>query len=328
MGDPQRIQSGGHLMSLDEIAGATKGQSIAQLDQRWMAWQGRVSDGARAQGLALSKERSEFVMGRAPYTLPSSIGFRADVISSLGPSSVLLLDDVDGLAKLLPESIHRASIPAEAVDCAVMSVADVTTHQQTLQTAMRSVRVGGHLVLSVFPPVDGVVEKLWDTLPLTLVKRHYETQHIVVPGGYCLDGGGELWVFKRAAGQLPPLLDKATAQACTPHYWLDLDGLDAEKLKGAGLSDLVEGLSRLLSDSSGLCEIHLDAQREVLVWFGRDGVGFSAELRKEQSHLLVQFTPYQFPFFYKVVCACLWAFGGKHTRSRPQRTDLTAQKQK
>ena len=336
---------------------ATLKARLSTWDERCTGWLPGFTAQHRqslAEVTALHSRRPGWTLphGMRP-TLPSSTLRRANLLLQAQPKRVWLMGDVDCLGVLLAhhcdvvvshtDAFHHAWIRHEAERAGlterltivtepaqVQGDFDVTVFQSgppaeahaELALALAHTRVGGTLACRLRLPWE---EWLIDTLTgLGLRPTHYEREidQWLVPGPFVVDGGQDMWLCERSANLVLPSLaaDAADAIRQAPYGVLDLDNLAAEKLNDTPL----ERFAALLAAAAPLAEQTRSLQHtsghQVLCWYDTAGHGLTAELRREEAHLLISLLPFSAELEYVALWAALHALGDEMTRVRPLRT--------
>lgn len=328
-------------------------ERLAAADRTFGGWLPGIMDAEAARigrAEAMASRRRLFSAPRiARPVLPFSVARRAGIVEALNPGRVALDDDADGLSILLAESgietvtverdpirkawlereaaragvaAHRVVEDARSVECDTAIVAIGPPHEtlRALTWACGAVGPGGHILAGIRAPWDEHFFTIFGNTGLSLRDHVRGIDSVVIPGGFVIDGPGDLLVFERPAEvSLPTLNPSAGARVREqPYYWLDFDELAAPRLGETTverLADLVAAqhpapeVMRAVSQSEG---------RELICWFDNQGKGLTAQLATDARHLLVTMMPYDLELEYNLMCAVFHLLGDHLTRVRPQ----------
>lgn len=317
---------------------------LAVLDMMYSGW---VPGFTHAHGERIAKVRSSiaergvgFALGLRA-SLPSSIVRRALAIESLAPKRVLLFGDVDGLAGFLASDIAATVVEptrtiAEVVaDVAVVEVVDLGPTIVRLESALVAVGPSGTVLARLRWPWDRAFYEHIKVLGLKVLGYERDVDHALLPGGFVVDGAGDLVLLGGAiaasAPELPRPLTTGTlsmslsASADAPPYaWFDMDGLAPDR--AIGLNALANEVARISKRTPELADVKTYDDREVLCWYDTNGRGFVAELSRDSSHLLVSYVPYDDALDHAVITSAFTLFADEDTRLRPRRTERTPQR--
>ena len=317
-------------------------------------------------------------------TLPSSVLHRALTVEALQPQGVYLEDDPDGLCVELasstevlvhePDALRRQLHETESaqrggskkglrflgdqegfeaargsVDVALISLGPLRQSYEALQRAWMLLRPGGQLFFSVRAPWDLTWIPALAQLGFKIKEHHREVDQVVIPGGFVVDGGGDLLRVSRPeqplsreqiwkalgaseeASGVPFDWEKLSIQA-QPYLSLDVDGLVLRSVDPHPMERFLEALRVHHDCPEATRSLSRQAERAVACWYDEQGWGLSAELNKfslnlgesseelVQGHALLSLMPYRPQMEYSVLCAIFHLLGDVHTRVRPQRT--------
>jgi len=289
---------------------------------------------------------------QARVTLPASVARRALILSQGSPGRIYIEDDVDGLALLLGRSarvtvaqsddtwrqwlgceVERAGCAAAvslaggvtfggAFDLALVQASGPAETHAALSRALAATRSGGLVAVAIRSPADESFWPLVEGSGLELVAYHRDCDHAVVPGGFVIDGGADLALFRRpadvrlaAVGDAPGL-----RQAAEPYLVLDFESLAVSRLDRAALARFADLVAATSSRPEAMRANERHGVRETLCWYDEAGFGFSAELRRDREHLQIALLPFDGALEYAVLFAVYHALADEQTRMQPSRT--------
>ncbi len=199
---------------------------------------------------------------------------------------------------------------------------------EALSWAYRMVGAGGHILVSLHAPWDTSFVKATKAAGIEVTDQWREIDVPVLPGGFVMDGSGDIVVLHRSEdfdeAQLPIWQGDAAAVIDElPYHWLDFDAL-ASSVPGS-LDNMLDTVALYSPRPEFKRSMLKESQRELATWYDTEGFGFSAELNIEEAHLLVTLLPYDSGLEYALQCAAFHTLGDRHTRVRPHRTEYFQQ---
>jgi hypothetical protein len=318
------------------------------LDRRYMGWlPGLYAEAgdAIARAEAMLSGRPFFWPRVARATLPASVVRRARVLARFGGERIYVEDDVDALSALLAEDakvtvleadhdrcewlaaqsgkvVLLEETPSHEADLAVIHAGPPAATRAALARAFEATRPGAKIAVCVRVPWEWAIYPQVEAAGLRAVHYERAIDHWLLPCGQVVDGAGDLVVFERPDSvTLPEVPDDWAEQVrAQPYLTVDLDSLDDERVDGASLERLADTIARLAPHSEELRRIDTGEIRDVLCWYDDTGRGLTAELNREEDHLMMTFMPFDPELEYVAVCAAYGLFADDATRTRPLRT--------
>jgi hypothetical protein len=149
-----------------------------------------------------------------------------------------------------------------------------------------------------------------------------EVDHWLLPGGWVVDGAGDMVVVHRPAGvQLEDVSREAAERVrAQPYLTIDFDSLDEKRLDESAIERLADAIAFRAPRSEALRTIGSHGDTDVLCWYDTEGSGLTAQLDRDKEHLLVTLMPYDGELEYVCVCAAYHELADELTRTRPLRT--------
>ncbi len=341
------------LVARRDDAGTTVAETLARLDEQYLGWWLALHPQA-ASRLATQRERlarPRLHGAHAWSALPASTLVRALLVERLAPARVLLLDDPDGLSLLLAGERQVTVLPCgagqrqwlareaaragltEAVelvsdptplgdfDLAVLSLGEPRAAHATLELALAAVHPGGRLVVAVRAPWARALYRLLAESGLTVRECLRDVDHAVLPGGFPIDGGGDLLVVDRPAHATAPARPSAAAALREqPFALVEIENLAAARLDGSAIDRFAAAVELMAPRPQAMRDSIREPQRDVLWWYDLDGYGFSAELRHDKAHLSLAFAPLEPVLLSAALSAAFATLGDAWTRTFALRT--------
>jgi hypothetical protein len=318
------------------------------LDRRYCGWlPGLYAEAADeiAWTEAMLSRRPFFWPRVARPTLPASVVRRARSLRRLGAERIYIEDDVDALSALLAEdarvtvleadhdrcewlSEHSGKVvlleetPEGDADLAIIHAGPPAATHAALTRALRATRPGGHIAVCVRVPWEWVLYPQTEAAGLKAVSYERAVDHWLLPSGLVVDGAGDLVVFERPETVTLPEVSEDWAEQvrAQPYLTVDLDSLDEDRVDTDSIHRLADRIAELAPHAEELRHILPGEQRDVLAWYDDTGRGLSAELNREEDHLMITLLPFDADLEYVVVCAAYGLFADEATRTRPLRT--------
>jgi hypothetical protein len=318
------------------------------LDRRYTGWLPGLW--SSAAGII---ETTEERLSRRPFffprvarpTLPASVVWRSLSLTRLGGSHVYIEDDLDGLSVLMsgearvmllePEPERRDwlatmspevqllwELPNRQVDVAVIHAGPPAVTAAALGRALRVTRPGGYIAVCVRAPWEWTLYPQLEAAGLPVFSYQRAIDHWLLPCGHVVDGAGDLVILERPPNAVPPDIHTGDAERirAQPYLSFDLDSLDETRVDEGSMHRLADRVAELAPRPEALRQVRSGADRDVLCWYDDSGSGFTAELTRNEAHLLITFLPFEAQIEYVAVCAAYELFADDATRTRPLRT--------
>lgn len=330
--------------------------ALRELDERYVGWlPGFFDDAAEAIARceAMHARRRLLTTPRsARPSLPASTAKRAQVLSRLDSATIYFDDDIDGMSVLMadnadvtvyePCDYRRAWLDAEAkragvddkltlvgtapetgsFELSVIHSGPSVAMAHALNRAVTLTKVGGHIVASVRAPWEDPFLDQIEAAGLSVEAYHREVDHWVAPGPLVIDGAGDLAIIDRSSkAKVETVTDNAVERfRLRPYFNIDIDDLAVSRFGDDVADRLVTAVAARAPKPEAMRSVQRDKQRYVISWFDETGVGFSAELRRDEAHIMVTLMPYDVEVEYVVMSTIYETLADRYTRARPIRT--------
>lgn len=285
-------------------------------------------------------------------TLPSSTFQQAQALATLPGKTAYIDNDVDGLGLILAQTMKvtvrqdesllrhwfmqtaealgvqdniefRATPPRDQLfDLSVGHAGALKSSTMLLKQLLATTKVGGHLALQIRYPWDKMVEALLEAHSLPITNYFRDCCTYMLPGGFVVDGGGDLVVVQRTDKSVPPDTKTVGAIGEPPYSNFDIDSLNPALLNAESMQQFFDFLTLAAPHIEYRYNLHKDGERDVLSFYDEKGFGLTAELRRDQGHMLLSFMPHHDSMFYAALSAAFCTLGDLQTRCRPLRTHV------
>jgi hypothetical protein len=324
--------------------------ALRDLDEAYAAWTPWFTEAVRETVRTvrpMHERRPPLDPSRcARPTLPASTARRLAILREIEAERIWIEDDVDGLSVLLaargrvevrePDGPHREWLRDEAARAGVESRLVLTAAEpdtgafdaalivagphgrleSSFRASITAVASGGAVVVGVRYPWESAVHELVRRVGLRTRRYEREVDQVVLAGRVVLEGAGDLLVLDHPARPVE-VPDPAGEDTGIASVAVELHSLHAASLERRDLGDLQKRLG-------GAASRRLESEGcELLVWYGHDGSGMTAELVPAERRLWMGFMPYDPALEGRALVAAAELFGGDIVRTRPRPTTRT-----
>lgn len=297
--------------------------------------------------------RPRIALGAARATLPISVVRRAQILEGTRSSSVLCVEDVDGLSLLLAaramdvtaivtqgelrgwlaDEARRSGLsfnmlPAEPTAeggfaAMVAPLGSPRRNYETVAMAARQVRVGGSVVGQLRAPWEGATFAMLRSVGMPVLQHWREVDLGIFATGLVVDGAGDVIVMERCLA-VPRQLEDARAEAMRvqPYFWLDFDGLDRVCAEPASVEHLFDSVVAFGGYREAMRTVRIVEGQTLACWAGTDGESVSVQLTPGAGHVLLALMPFDERLEQAVCAAVAERLAGSDTRMRAHRSSL------